>query len=355
MLQGKAQVQRGFPFIPGDASKLASCSEAAAILPTWQSRDPRPAAIIEAWHEKRPQGSVVVDSTDGSCLVEGPGALDKTSQGLTLVTDTDPDVCDVRPAWQHIEAEEFPVQGSMAELSPTREYHIVWPPEGTCTPSTPCPVMFYFHGCGHEEHYLNYAKHDEHCFKDLKAVLVFPKSWNNETFVEKWTLGGTKLLDTYIVPLWDKIRHKYAGLLDEERVAVAGSSMGSGMALQCAIQRPDIFSAALVAGLTDGAGCDTMYFDNTNPFPSPARTLPSPLRLKTVVVTLGELEDKLPFHDPWRLNATLDLLDTVGMSKQVALHLRLYEGMDHLNMINAVWRNWAGLHQFLWHGEWRSS
>merc|ERR1719401_1656668 len=79
--------------------------------------------------------------------------------------------------------------------------------------------------------------------------MILPKAREGR----EWTESGTAALEEFIMPLWDHVKETYSKQLDTGRVAVAGASLGSGMALQAALLRPDVFTTSIVVGLADGS------------------------------------------------------------------------------------------------------
>jgi len=289
-------------------------------------------------------GAIVKDTGDSSCLAGGDPSNKKV---MTLVKEPEDVLCKLSPQGRKIEQDEFTVTGTMAKTSSTRKYQLVWPQEGTCSKDSPCAVMIFFHGCASMVLPMMQAQADDQCFSDLNTVMVIPKLEKEE----KWTEHGTAALEEFVMPLWKHLQETYGEKLDTNRVAAAGASLGSGMALQAALLRPDVFTTAIAVGLADGSHCEDgeggkVEFDG-NAILAGNSVPKDSFKLKGIVVVMSEKETELDT----RLTALLKILDSNDVSEKASLHMRLYGDAGHATGILYTFNQWAGMHKAIFGGK----
>jgi len=312
-------------------------------LSEWKGRSDSTQAVLKAWTDNS-DGAIVKDTGDSSCLAGGDPSSSK--KVLTLVKEPEAELCKLSPQGRKAEEQTFTVSGAMAKLSATRKYQIVWPEDGKCSKDSKCGVMIFFHGCASMVIPQMQAQADEQCFSDLNTVMILPKLEGDE----KWTESGTSALEDFVMPLWKHVKETYGEQLDTDRVAAAGASLGSGMALQAALLRPDVFTMALVVGLADGSHCEDgeggkVAFDQTAILAG--KSVPhDSWKLKGLVVVMSEKETELDT----RLTALLNLLDNNAVTKDASLHMRLYGDAGHAAGILYSFNQWAGLHNAIFGG-----
>jgi len=312
-------------------------------LSEWKGRSDSTQAVLKAWVDNS-DGAIVKDTGDSSCLAGGDPSSSK--KVLTLVKEPEAELCKLSPQGRKAEEQTFAVSGALAELSATRKYQIVWPEDGTCSKDNKCGVMIFFHGCASMVIPQMQAQADEQCFSNLNTVMILPKLEKDE----RWTESGTTALEEFVMPLWEHVKETYGEKLDTDRVAAAGASLGSGMALQAALLRPDVFTMAMVVGLADGSHCEDgdggkVDFDKAAILAGKAVPHDS-WKLKGLVVVMSEKETELDT----RLTALLNLLDDNDVTKEASLHMRLYGDAGHAAGILYSFNQWAGLHNAIFGG-----
>jgi hypothetical protein len=336
--------QDSLPPLQGDFPKDAFKPCKNDQLEEWKARGDNANSVIKTWMANN-DGAIVKDTGASSCLAGGnPSSNGKV---MTLVKEPEEQQCTLSPQGRKPEEGEFTVSGKMAKTSPTRKYQIMWPAESKCTKSNPCPVMFFFHGCASMVLPMMQAQADDKCFDSLNSVMIIPKLLKEE----KWTEHGTSVLEEFVMPLWAQVKKEYGEKLDVNRVAAAGASLGSGMALQAALLRPDIFSMSIAVGLADGSHCEDgpggkVEFDGSailagNSVPHDSS------KLKGIVVVMSEKETELDS----RLAALLNILDENSVTKDASLHMRLYGDAGHATGILYTFNQWAGMHDTIFSGK----
>mmetsp|Transcript_11109 Transcript_11109/g.24818 ORF Transcript_11109/g.24818 Transcript_11109/m.24818 type:complete len:631 (+) Transcript_11109:68-1960(+) len=317
-------------------------------------------SIVEAWRDQFPDSVVQADDGNVGCFVAKSTA--SPTRILTLVDKTSKNICKEGPVLSHSDAVPFPVEGLMAMRAPTRNLFVVSPTEGTCTESSPCPVVVYLHG--HNEHvtrlvasgdpaaideawekasssgFMRYA-HQEYCSKKLHSVFVFPQLLEDEG----WTEEGPHILQDFVVPVIQRhVNGEVEGYWDTSRVAILGYSEGAFGAMHAATQHPDVFSLVVAAAPNrpDGAGGSTWEL-----LPTPQETLEKPWLLKTFVATFGEV-DEIGASDE-ALRTMMTQLKTTGVADRVNMHARLYMGLGHIHW-DELFNQWRALHEALWLG-----
>eukprot|EP00927_Polykrikos_kofoidii_P078489 TRINITY_DN75309_c0_g1_i1.p1 TRINITY_DN75309_c0_g1~~TRINITY_DN75309_c0_g1_i1.p1 ORF type:complete len:415 (+),score=54.82 TRINITY_DN75309_c0_g1_i1:55-1299(+) len=337
-----------------------------SIVDAWRQEDVRVGAALDAWRSGVPDGSIlhenIVDNKVEICMAQSPTDADFSDDArgrhvLTLVNTTEPPFCvpDEPNTSTRLDFEfSLPSNSTMAKLAGSRNVSILWPPDNKCSDATPCPVLIYFHGCFMEQPYLLY---EHQCLSDLGSVVVGPfLTRDSDGDIEKWTDPSSDVLEVYVMPLIASLRaSSYAPLMDWTRLAVAGSSLGAGMALQASLRYPDVIAAGFAIGLTDGSVCD---FDSFDPslfkvsVQRGARVAVSDWRLQEFVIVIGEQEDVVPISSPWRFSAALDLLRDSGITNRSAIHVRIIRHANHLGAIAKTWIAWGALYRLLWQGTW---
>eukprot|EP00928_Gymnodinium_smaydae_P088325 TRINITY_DN72431_c0_g1_i1.p1 TRINITY_DN72431_c0_g1~~TRINITY_DN72431_c0_g1_i1.p1 ORF type:complete len:390 (+),score=95.55 TRINITY_DN72431_c0_g1_i1:57-1226(+) len=340
--------RNSLPPLPGafPADAMNKCD--SDKLADWQGRMDTTAKLIEVWQAKTKGAAVISEGSETNCLAAGnrPSGCGRASQVMTLVDEPEAEMCKVKPRGRTTEQGEFTVTGTLAKTQSTRKYEIMWPKKGTCTSKSPCPVVMFFHGCGSMVIPVMMAEADDACYDTLKSVIVVPKLEKEE----KWTEKGTTVLDDFVLPLWNELKEKHSGLLDDNRVAAVGASMGSGMAMQAGLLHPELFSTVVAAGLADGSHCEDgpnneVKFEvdailGSNKVPT------GKSKLKGIVMIMSELEKNLDT----RLGSTLDMLETSGVSNRVDLHMRLYGDTGHAKGILYTFNQWATMQSAIFNG-----
>ena len=226
----------------------------------------------------------------------------------------------------------------------SRNYLAIWPRDGVCTKESKCPVVVFFHGCGSFLPLEQQAKYDEGCMERLGSVLLFPKI--DRKGGETWTGAGREMLDTFVTPLWEQFLEEHGDVVDTTRVTAAGESLGSGMALQAGLSRPDIFSTIIAMGVTDGSTCeDVEHFHSEKVHVGGFNAKDSKLEL--VGATFAEKEGNLKE----RAAGILEVLDASGAAEHVAVHFRLLAGANHVSAIHQAQNQWSAFHDWVWDGK----
>jgi len=312
-------------------------------LSEWKARSDSTKAVLKAWMDNS-DGAIVKDTGDSSCLAGGDPSSNK--KVLTLVKEPETELCKLSPQGRKAEEQEFTVSGAMADSSATRKYEIVWPEDGKCSKDNKCGVMIFFHGCATMVIPQMQAQADEQCFSNLNTVIIIPKLEKEE----KWTAKGTAALEEFVMPLWKHVKETYGEKLDTDRVAAAGASLGSGMAMQAALLRPDVFTMAMAVGLADGSHCEDGEggkVDFNKDAILAGKSVPHDAwKLKGILVVMSEKETELDT----RLTALLNMLDKNEVTKDASLHMRLYGDAGHAAGILYSFNQWAGLHDTIFSG-----
>lgn len=367
LLQLNAQVQphanvtrvgRSLPLFPKDfeSESLQACTGSRS-LSTWaNSEHEHIDAMINKFRTALPEASFMLDDGSTSCMAAGDAeqaqgprkvmSIAEAYEDEKCIEKADTMLRDFKPTY-------FEVAGSskMAEHGSERDYLTIWPKEGVCSKESPCPVVLFFHGCGSYLPYLQYVRHDDSCYDDLKSVLVFPRLLRDIGNGEKetWTGDGTDVLDNFVLPVWERFVQENKDIIDEDRVVVMGESLGSGMALQAGFLYPNLFKAIVATGITDGSSCvsvDTFAPEALSWVEKAQQVDSDSSAVKLVALTFAEKE--MGVED--RVDGILDLLSSTPVGKKADVHFRLFSGVGHIESILMAQNQWTGLYNSVWKG-----
>lgn len=308
-------------------SNFGECKKA------WHSAKAAPA--IDAWKKLRPKAPVVFEGDDEACAISG--APSKAGMEiLTIVENPEEEICAMKGDKHKRPLDELDF-GS-------RKYLAIFPKDGVCTKENKCPVTVFFHGCGGFLPLEQFAIYDETCMENLGSVLLFPKI--DRKAGDSWTGAGTEMLTTFVMPLFEQFVAEHGDILDMSRVTAAGESLGSGMALQAGLTRPDVFSAIIAMGITDGSTCDDV--EHFHPEKLQIGTFDSAnSKLGLIVATFAEKEANIE----GRLSGILEVLDASGAAENVAVHFRIQAGANHVSGIHQAQDEWTSFHEWVWKGK----
>lgn len=322
------------------------------------------------------------------CLVQG--ALNDEAEGiglpvtpsrgspvLNLIWESRQPICnDQQERFHYYEPKIFFVHGSLADRGKERNVGWVWPEEGTCTPKHKCPIVMFLSGVGehsfnmsspavnnsvrmfkkgfeniHKWGFLRYAERDRDCLSHLGSVIVVPELDRHET----WVTHGEELTDHFLLPLLRHMRKANGSILDFKHVSIVGYSEGAFGALQAGVQHPEIFVSVVAASAST-----SQEWWNSIPMPAKKKVLPAKIsgrrvRLRSVILAMGEL-DTSGVDEPSNLHNALHWLDQYGIvNKNVSIVGLFYASLSHQEVWEHVYNRWQAFHEVYWKGNVRQN
>jgi len=341
------------PLQPERSKDLPECSNGRGV-DEWAGDKRRiaGAAAIAAFRAGRPHGRIVLDASYDSCVLEDQTDSALPPQLFSIAETPESQMCmdnqdHSLARLPDMPREEFQVSGSLTEsFGESRSFMSIWPKDNVCTEQNKCPVVVFFHGCGRYQRFEQMAKYDEKCSNNLRSVMLIPAT---AKWAETWTGAGTDMLEHFVVPLLDKFKLQYGAVVDENNVIAVGESLGSGMAVQAALLRPDIFTTVVAMGVTDGSSCeDVQHYHPEKLGISQDKVAKKDWKLKLVVAAFAENEANVDE----RVSGLLGLIDKANATDKVATHFRLMTQIGHAKALEMVQNHWSGFHKAIWEADW---